>query len=282
MNDEARPDERMVEWLQAGAWTPPVEVLESAVAYARDHPRRARRLAGWRKSPMSGIRLTPVRGQPTSHRTAYLAFVATAAIVVIAVGSVAGIITLRGPGTQPGAAGLGSPSPSLTPWPSPSPSGGPTGTISVEIESIVGAVGQQLFVTVCEGGLCGDGLGGFALTIDSDPFTTTQLVRAGPPSWSPWEEREGRWPEASFGEAVAELAPGVHTLNVTLGVHIVPFGVWNPGSVSPPDAQPMWTFCQMSVVVAAGEETRVVIPRLSTLEEAGRSSLGQCWPSSGP
>ena len=121
MTDEARQDERMIEWLKDGPWDPPIEALEAAVAHARSHPHRAHRVGGLRRSLMSGIHLTPVQQRPAGHRTAFAVLATVAAIVVVAAGLVGGMNLINGPSAPVGPGATSQPSAEPSPAPTAEP-----------------------------------------------------------------------------------------------------------------------------------------------------------------
>jgi hypothetical protein len=111
----------MIDWLERGPWDPPPEVVDSAVAYARSHPRRALRFAGLWRRVMSGIRLAPVQQRPASSRSLFIALATVAAAVVVTIGLIGGF-NLLGPEGQAGAAtSSASPSNWVPPSDPPSP-----------------------------------------------------------------------------------------------------------------------------------------------------------------
>lgn len=103
--DDTR-DERMIGWLKEGSWAPPEQVLDSAVAYAQAHQRRAIRMPWLRRSNMSRIDLAPVRREAVPHRFPRLTFATIAATMVIAIAVVGATVMLsQRPGDVPAVGG---------------------------------------------------------------------------------------------------------------------------------------------------------------------------------
>lgn len=128
-----------------------------------------------------------------------------------------------------------SPSPSTT-TPTASISPGP-GTVTVVLSGIQGEQGTHLAGVLFRGdGTDWNAVGGFSVLIDSDPFSTTQVVHRG----------YRGWPDPSLGLAfpyvvdeVATVEPGTYTLDLWLARKLGPYGRWlpaaSPGSEGVPD-----------------------------------------------
>lgn len=119
-----------------------------------------------------------------------------------------------------------SPSPPTT---RPTASSSPiAGTVTVVVSGIEGERGGELAGVLFRG----DGTdpdrsrrGGFSVPIDSDPFSTTQVVHHG----------YRGWPDASLGlpfpyvlDEVATVEPGTYTLTLFVADRVLPYSRWVP------------------------------------------------------
>ena len=150
---------------------------------------------------------------------------------------------------------------------SPSPSEAPSpvaamgGTVSITIDSLEGASGSRLAAILYAGVpefASGDtpmqGLGGFVADITSDPFSTTDTIRQGPP----WV--------ATDDDPVAIVPPGIHTVLIVVSHDLHPYGEWIP-------ADPIDAACVAHMTVSEGAETSV---RLEMAEDPLTGGLPGC------
>lgn len=132
--------------------------------------------------------------------------------------------------------------PTSTPTASISP--GP-GTVTVVLSGIQGEQGSHLAgVLFRADGTGWNAVGGFSVLIDSDPFSTTQVVHRG----------YRGWPDPSLGLAfpyvvdeVASVEPGTYTLDLWLARKLSPYGRWLPA------ASPGLKNCRIRVVIHQGQ-----------------------------
>lgn len=113
-------DLRLTRWLEEGPLEAPDRAVAAAIAHVRSHPRR--RLswpALWRRA-MDSMHLTPVTPDQVGHPGRSLA-TAVAAVIILAVAIVAGVVVL-------GRAGGGEPVPGAAVVPAVAPSPSPTPT----------------------------------------------------------------------------------------------------------------------------------------------------------
>lgn len=102
----------------------------------------------------------------------------------------------------------------------------PEGTVSVTVSGVEDAEGWQLAGVLYDGVDMHDpdnrAIGGFAARVDSDPFSTTHLVR------QPGDVGEGPFPYV--GEDPLIVEPGTYTMMVWLGRELGPYSRWVPAS----------------------------------------------------
>lgn len=106
--------------------------------------------------------------------------------------------------------------------------GNGTVTVSVTVSGIESAVGNQLAGVLFRGPEAIDpdrnGLGGFAATVDADPFSTTEQVRQPNPD----PDSVGPFPGVSEDPLLVE--PGTYTLVLWLAADLGPYSRWVPAA----------------------------------------------------
>lgn len=106
--------------------------------------------------------------------------------------------------------------------------GNGTVTVSVAVSGIESAVGNQLAGVLFRGPEAIDpdrnGLGGFAATVDADPFSTTEQVRQPNPD----PDSVGPFPGVSEDPLLVE--PGTYTLVLWLAADLGPYSRWVPAA----------------------------------------------------
>jgi hypothetical protein len=131
----------------------------------------------------------------------------------------------------------------------------PGGTVSVTVTDLAGASESELMVVLYAGTLFAPdgtkndrpfaGLAGFAGSVHDDRVTITGTLLTGPPRWA------ARPP--AFGDRVATISPGPHTLIVWVGSPLEPYSDWVP-------SDPIERWCFAPVEVAWGAETDLTVP----------------------
>ena len=106
------------------------------------------------------------------------------------------------------------------------------------------------------------GLGGFSVDVPSDPFTVTALVRQGPPGLNPWP---------TFGEQVAVLPPGIHTLVIYVSTNLGLYSEWVP-------ANPVDRACVRFLTVSEGRRTEVLVEGVPLWQPPGLPGAPVCLP----
>jgi hypothetical protein len=115
--------------------------------------------------------------------------------------------------------------------------------VSVTVKGLTRASGSRLAAFLFRVGSF-DGLAGFVVAVDADPFTVTELVRepdrqAGLTSWP------------SFSQTVAIVPTGTYNLRIWVTRTLGPYSAWLPADV--PDLRG----CMVVVTVAEGQRTDV-------------------------
>lgn len=148
----------------------------------------------------------------------------------------------------------------------PAPAG--AGTVSVTISDVTRAAGSRLEAILVRGwgsSTGPEGVGGFSVLVDADPFTVTELVRAGPPALAP------AWP--AFGQRVTSVPSGEHTIMVfvseTLSPYSFGFGASLGGWI--PADSPDLRQCVARVTIAADEATEIHVTGIP-----GRGAVLRC------
>lgn len=202
MTGEQRSEQRLADWLEDGPVGSPERAVQSAVAFARAHPRRQSSLGGRWRTGLSRIQAMPFPFP--AHQTGVPAYATIAAITVVALAAIGGgaLLLNQGPANQPAAAGAMS---------MPPVSGvGDGQTVEVTVSGVSGHAGDDLAVVLYEGGqvtdLDRDALGGFWSVILGDEFTTTEVVRES------GDLGVGRFPFVS--DTPLTVTPGRYTLVV--------------------------------------------------------------------
>jgi hypothetical protein len=119
-----------------------------------------------------------------------------------------------------------------------------TVTVSVTVSGIESAVGNQLAGVLFRGPAATDpdrnGVGGFAATVDADPFSTTEQVRQPNPD----PDQVGPFPFVS--ENLLLVEPGTYTLVLWLAPELGPYSRWVPAGT------PGLAGCETTFVVGDG------------------------------
>jgi hypothetical protein len=202
MTDEQRFEQHLADWLGDGPTGSPDRPFQSAVAFARAHPRGRSLLDGLWAAGVSRVQPTPFPSLAHWTRVEAFATIATIAVVAVAVFGGGALLLNQGHTNQPAAAGAAS---------MPPVSGvGDGQTVSVTVSDVTGHAGDDLAVVLYGGGkltdLDGDVLGGFWSVISGDEFTTTEVVR------EPGDLGVGRFPFVT--DQALTVAPGRYTLVV--------------------------------------------------------------------
>jgi hypothetical protein len=125
----------------------------------------------------------------------------------------------------------------------------PEGTVTVTVAGVEDAEGWQLAGVLYDGVGISDpdhrAIGGFAASVDTDSFSTIQLVR------QPADNYEGLFPYV--GEDPLVLPPGTYTLMVWLGRDLGPYSRWVPASSEG------LTGCVATVEVEEGQAATVTV-----------------------
>jgi hypothetical protein len=108
--------------------------------------------------------------------------------------------------------------------------GNGTVTVSVTVSGIESAVGNQLAGVLLRGPEATDpdrnGVGGFAATVDADPFSTTEQVRQPNPD----PDAVGPFPYVTEDLLIVE--PGTYTLVLWLAPDLGPYSRWVPAATA--------------------------------------------------
>lgn len=154
--------------------------------------------------------------------------VAAAAVVLVVIG---GTALLLG-----GAGGSIAPLPPVATDPIPITTGPPVaeagGVLTVDVSSLSGSLGDDLagvllawaYDPASPDAYRWDGVGGFAVTVDSDPFSTSQVLGEVEEA-APSDPNRGMWPWAS-GEA--KIPAGNYTLWLWAGKNLCCYNRWVP------------------------------------------------------
>jgi hypothetical protein len=153
-----------------------------------------------------------------------------AAIVVIAVviAALVGMYEPGGVGDVPGSSRTSVPAPStsiLDARDSVEPTAG-FGTVALELEGLANAVGEDLAGMLMRKTPLGpwEGVAGFAVHVDSDPFSVSQVLGDVDDQW-PADTDVGLWPWPS---GTALIGPGDYTLYVWSGTDYCCYSRWMP------------------------------------------------------
>lgn len=187
---------------------------------------------------------------PASRRTILtraVAFSAAFVLVVVAVGLAAVLI---GGNEAPVSDEPAPPAtPTTQPQPSPPPSTAVGGVITIEITNLVGAEGQDLAGVLMHydpespGAYKWDGVAGFAVAADADPFSTSVTLGNVDADWG---EGAGMWPWAS---GVATVPAGEYSLQLWSGTDYCCYSRWMPA------ATPGLRGCEMTVKTTGHDQT---------------------------
>lgn len=170
-----------------------------------------------------------------------LAALGVALIGTVGIGFAGGLFHLGEPGPPAAAIPTASPTPSpsvLNPGPPPSlvPVSPSANNLVVTINDVRGAKGSTLLVVVSLGDPP-QGIGGFAVTVSTDPFSVTETVREGSPF--PWlEYLPGSRPAAT-------VPNGSYVLYVYIQSVVNPYSEWVP-------AEPVEQRCEAPFTVDPG------------------------------
>lgn len=108
---------------------------------------------------------------------------------------------------------------------------GPGGVVTIEISNLTGARGEDLagvlmaYDPASPDAYKWDGVAGFAVKVDADPFSTSQVLGEVDEEWA--EPDTGIWPWAT-GEA--RIPAGVYWLTVWRGTDYCCYGRWVPAA----------------------------------------------------
>lgn len=128
-------------------------------------------------------------------------------------------------------------------------------TITVEVEGLTGAEGNDIAGVLFRGPGTNNpdenGMGGFNVEVDSDPFSTSQVMRQpDPDAFEPEAIDEARFPHVT-DEAI-DVEPGTYTVLLVLAPSPIGPGYsrWVPGTIE--------RVCTTSVNVDQGDVTITV------------------------
>ena len=243
MTGEQLYEQRLADWLEDGPMGSPDRAVQSAVVFARAHPRGPSLLGSLRATGTAHLPRTALPLPPHWARVAAFATIATITVVALAVIGGGALLLNQGPANQPAAAGARS---------MPPVSGvGDGQTVNVTVSGVSGRAGDDLAVVLYAGGaltdLERDVLGGFWSVVSGDEFTTTEVVR------KPGDLGVGRFPFVS--DEALTVAPGRYTLVVWVDDALNPASRWVPVNT---DGRGLFG-CQASFDVGDDAETDVVV-----------------------
>ncbi len=132
--------------------------------------------------------------------------------------------------------------------------GSALGTITVTVSNLEDYEGSQLAaVLLSDTAEGGTGVAGFAATVDSDPFSTAQVLG----NVSDMAPDDGSWPWAT---GVAHLPAGSYTLRLVVGTDFCCYSRWMPAETA--DLQ----LCEVDITTTGEDQT----VRISEIPERGR------------
>ena len=192
------------------------------------------------------------RGGSEWMRLGWVVAATAAAVVLIVIGGAALLFGGAEPSSRlPVAVG-----PSMTTTTAATTTTPPTaaegGTITVEVSNLSGSLGYELagvlmawaYDPASPSAYRWDGVGGFAVTVDDDPFATSQVLGAVDDEF-PSDSSGGMWPWAS-GEA--KIPAGEYTLWLSAGEDLCCYNRWVPAG------SPGLRFCEFRIATTGQDQ----------------------------